>query len=379
MLRKKGRSALRRAVLRKRKTRSVEKKGFTLGWQHGYWYGRCESMMRSTVVPTYRRDMHLLFVTSGKGFPYSPLDEGIGQTLQGLVARVSVLAPVDDILGFAERERPHLALILEGMNLPVAYADRMRELGIRTAIWFTDDPYYTDVTSAIAPHYDFVFTLERNCVSFYQQLGCSRVHYLPLGVNMNAYRPRNPRYALRGDICFIGTAYWNRIRLFEELLPQIAHRKFHLSGLWWDRLSKYDRWKERIDLGKWLGPEETAEQYNAHKIVINVHRAHDDDTFNRNLANIPAVSPNPRTFEIQACGTLLMTDHRDDLALFYTPGVEIVTYDSAADMAAKLDYYLKHEEERQQIAMRGLYRTLRDHTYVSRLSQLLDIATAPLV
>lgn len=349
-----------------------------MGWQHGYWYGQCESIVQRTTVPYYIRDVHVLFITSGKGFPYSPLDAAVGQTLMQLVSRLTVMSPKDDIVGVASRERPALAVVLDGLDFPVSTIDALRELGIRTAIWFTDDPYYTEVTADLAPHYDFVFTLERNCVPFYEQRGCARVHYLPLGVHTVDFRPRNPRYQLRGDVCFIGSAYWNRIRLFEELLPRMAHRSFKLSGLWWDRLSDYARWRDRIDLGKWMGPTDTAEQYNAHKIVINVHRAHDDSTFNRNLYNVPAVSPNPRTFEIAACGTLLMSDNREDLAQFYTPGVEIVTYDSAQDMADKMDYYLAHEEERRQIALRGLYRTLRDHTYVSRLSQLLDLAMIPL-
>ncbi|SFA93577.1 spore maturation protein CgeB [Cohnella sp. OV330] len=352
--------------------------GFGLGWQHGYWHGQCESIVQRTIVPSYIRDLHVLFITSGKGFPYSPLDEAVGQTLMQLVSRLSVMSPKDDIVGFASREMPALAIVLDGLDFPVSTIDALRSLGIRTAIWFTDDPYYTEVTADLAPHYDFVFTLERNCVPFYEQRGCARVHYLPLGVHTADFRPRNPRHEIRGDICFIGSAYWNRIRLFEELLPRMAKRRFRLSGLWWDRLSDFQRWRDRIDLGKWMGPLETAEQYNAHKIVINVHRAHDDSTFNRNLYNIPAVSPNPRTFEIAACGTLLMSDNREDLAQFYTPGVEIVTYDSAQDMAEKMDYYLAHEDERRQIALNGLYRTLRDHTYVSRLSQLLDLATIPL-
>lgn len=363
--------------VRRRRRRSASD-GYQLGWQHGYWYGQCESVAQQSIVPFYARDLHVLFITSGKGYPYSPLDNAVGQTLGQLVTRLTVMSPKDDIVGVAARERPALTLVLDGLDFPVSTIDALRKLGIRTAIWFTDDPYYTEVTAVLAPHYDFVFTLERNCVPFYQEHGCPRVHYLPLGVHTADFRPANPRHAVRGDICFIGSAYWNRIRLFEELLPRMSRRSFKLSGMWWDRLSDYQKWRDRIDLGKWMGPAETAEQYNAHKIVINVHRAHDDSTFNRNLFNIPAVSPNPRTFEIAACGTLLMSDNREDLAQFYTPGVEIVTYDSAQDMADKIDYYLAHEDERRQIALRGLHRTLRDHTYGSRLSQLLDLAMMPL-
>jgi len=36
----------------------------------------------------------------------------------------------------------------------------------------------------------------------------------------------------------------------------------------------------------------------------------------------------------------------------------------------KVNYYLSHEKERQQIALRALERTFRDHTYNHRLNQL---------
>ena len=117
---------------------------------------------------------------------------------------------------------------------------------------------------------------------------------------------------------------------------------------------------------------ETAATYNGAKIVINMHRAHDDATFNSNSGQLTAVSPNPRTFEISACGTLQLTDIRDDLGSFYTPGVDIVTYSSPVEMVEKIEYYLNHEEERQEIALRGMYRTMKEHTYAHRLTMLLS-------
>lgn len=349
------------------------KEGFSLGWSDGHWFGRCEAVVRMATPVPVKRPIHVLYVTSGKGYPYSPLDTGIQETLKTIVERVTMVVPDDDVVQVAREQRPDMMLALDGFNLSVEKVKSVSDLGIRTAIWFTDDPYYTDITAGIAVYYQQVFTLERNCVPFYTGIGCSRVTYLPLGVFPGSYRPQNPPFPLRNEICFIGTAFWNRVKLFDRLIPMIAHRKLHISGMWWDRLSEYQRWKGLIELGKWMDPERTSERYNANKIVINVHRSHDDNTFNQNSAQIPAVSPNPRTFEISASATLQLTDLREDLAQFYIPGQEIVTYDSPEDLVYKADYYLEHEEERQAIALRGLYRTLRDHTYVSRLNQIIDL------
>lgn len=351
--------------------------GFALGYKHGHWQGLCEAAIVKASVVHEKRPIKVLYVTSGKGYPYSPLDEAIHQSLLEVVGSVLVASPKEDVAAVAAVQRPDLVLALDGMDFPVEQVRRISQMGIRTAIWFTDDPYYTDITSGLAPYYDLVFTLEKNCVSYYQQLGCSRVYNLPLAVYPGYYRPRNPRMSLRGDVCFIGTAYWNRVYLFNELLPRLESKVFRISGLWWDRLPEYHRWKNRIELGKWMTPVETAEYYNAHRIVINVHRAHDDETFNKNAAGITAVSPNPRAFEIAACGTLQIVDRRDDLTQYFVPGLEIVTYDTVDQLSGLIDYYLTHEQEREQIALRALYRTMRDHSFANRLTQLLDLAMQP--
>jgi spore maturation protein CgeB len=350
---------------------------FALGWSHGHWFGRCEAVKQRAQPIVVKRPLHVMFVTTGKGYPYSPLDHGIQETLKAIAMRVTIANPSQDIALIAAHARPDLMLVLDGMNMPPEKVLAVRALGVKTAIWFTDDPYYTDITAGLAPHYDSIFTLERNCLPFYQQLGCDRVFYLPLGVFPPFFRPFNPRQALRGDLCFIGSAYWNRVYFFEKMIPLVSHRKLYISGLWWERLSNYSRYRRHFDTQAWQEPEKTCERYNANKIVINSHRAPDDELYNMNRAKIQAVSPNPRTFEIAASGTLQLTDRRQDLEQFYVPGEEVVTYDSPEDMANKAEYYLTHEAERQQIALKGLYRTMRDHTYVSRLNQLFDLAMSP--
>ncbi|MNM65500.1 Spore protein YkvP [compost metagenome] len=108
-------------------------------------------------------------------------------------------------------------------------------------------------------------------------------------------------------------------------------------------------------------------------MVINLHRAHDDDTINNNAVKLSADSPNPRTFEISASGTLQLIDQRADLARFYKPGVEIETYESPQELLEKVDFYLTHEKERRDIALRGLERTYAEHTYSHRINEMLSV------
>lgn len=121
-----------------------------------------------------------------------------------------------------------------------------------------------------------------------------------------------------------------------------------------------------------MGPGETAEVYSGSKIVLNMHRSPYDTTVNNNSVGLTAASPNPRTFEISACGTLQLADVRDDLASFYIPGQEIETFSNPSELYDKVNFYLDHETERREIALRALERTYREHTYSHRLHEMLS-------
>lgn len=347
--------------------------GYQYGYSQGYRWGRSNAIVvQSPPQVTNMWNMLVLFVTSGKGVPYSPIDQAVYEAIRANVRECAVTQPDGPVLELADRLKPDLVLVLEGMELPVAVVDAVRERGIRTAVWFTDDPYYVDVTESIAPHYDDVFTLELNCISFYQSVGCQRVHYLPLGADHAVFRPQPVLAPYHKDISFIGSAYWNRVGFISQISPVLESTNSMISGWWWERLPQFKRLASRIQSGVWLTPEETAKYYYGSRIVLNVHRSHDDEFYNCNVRKIQAFSVNPRTFEIAASGAFQMTDERSDLLNFYIPGEEIVTYHSPEDCVDKIRYYLEHEDERREIALRGLQRTLLEHTYHKRIHALLS-------
>lgn len=349
-------------------------RGYRLGTEYGYHFGRCEAVLRGVPNPSPGWwDIRLLYITSGKDVPYSELDQSIIRALRPLVRELIVQAPSQPYTEEALRQRPDLVLVLDGMYVKADKVQKMRSAGIRTAIWLPDDPYYTDLTVKMARNYDVVFTLELECVELYRQNGCMNVHYMPFAADPGIFRPLSVPVRYRRDVSFIGSAYWNRVDFFNRVAPYLANKETFISGLWWKRLKNYRGLARKIQFGKWLGPLETASYYNGSKIVINMHRATEDRSFNQNSRRIKAVSPNPRTFEIAGCGTLQLTDVRSDLARFYAPGTEIVTYSSPGELMDKIEYYLTHEEERREVALNALRRTMQEHTYPHRMGQMLKL------
>lgn len=352
--------------------RQGRENGFDQGFNEGYLRGRANVIYNSAKEHIPVRPIHILYVSTGKGFPYSPIDEAIISTLQGMVAQVTPTDPRQPVADQAAELRPDLVLALDGMDFQMEQVQAIRALGIRTAVWLTDDPYYTDITTHIAQQYDDVFTMELNSVPYYESLGCKSVHYLAFGFHPGQYKPISTISKIRRDMTFVGSGYWNRVAFFDQLTPYLANKNIVLSGIWWDRLRDYEMMQSKIELNKWMGPQETSDIYNGSKIVINMHRSHDDTSVNSNTTNMTAVSPNIRTFEISASGTFQLTDVRDDLARFYTPGVEIETYSSPEELVEKVEFYLSHEKERREIALRALKRSVHEHTYSKRLNTLLS-------
>jgi spore maturation protein CgeB len=79
-----------------------------------------------------------------------------------------------------------------------------------------------------------------------------------------------------------------------------------------------------------------------------------------------------RNFEVPGCGGFMLTGRAENIEQYYEPGRELVLFDGADDLRQKVRYYLDHPDERDEIAIAGYERTLRDHTYELRFRELFD-------
>lgn len=96
-------------------------------------------------------------------------------------------------------------------------------------------------------------------------------------------------------------------------------------------------------------------------ITINSH-----GEISQNLAN------NMRLFESTGCGSMLITDFKDNLSQFFKLDKEVVAYRSLDELIDKIKYYEKNKELSNKIALAGQRRTLQEHTYFKRLSKMND-------
>lgn len=78
-----------------------------------------------------------------------------------------------------------------------------------------------------------------------------------------------------------------------------------------------------------------------------------------------------RVFDILSSGGFLLTDYREELCKQFETGKDLVVFENTADLLQKADYYLTHEEERQQIARNGQKKVQHFHQYNQRLTKIL--------
>ena len=114
----------------------------------------------------------VLYIYPMRGETYFVINKGIIEDLRNLVSELYTANFDQDVVKLVAEIMPDLVLVLLGDTFPIDRVTTIRSMGIKTAVWFTDDPYYTDVTTNIAPYYHYVFTQEISCVPYYQMLGC---------------------------------------------------------------------------------------------------------------------------------------------------------------------------------------------------------------
>ena len=84
-------------------------------------------------------------------------------------------------------------------------------------------------------------------------------------------------------------------------------------------------------------------------------------------------SLNQRDFNAPIAGGFLLSDWVPASARYFDPGEEAVYFKDIKDLRAKINYYLKHPEERNRIIKSGRKNVLQQHTYLKRVEQLMYI------
>ena len=185
--------------------------------------------------------------------------------------------------------------------------------------------------------YDVHVTTKTPNLGEFAQLGAKGVVFMPKSFDPQTHCPLElsveDRENYGSEVAFPGTYERERGESLAFLATQGIPVRVWGGG--WSRLaSRYP--SLRIEGEPVLG-ELYAKAINAAKIVLCFLRKVNRD---RQTA---------RSVEIPACGAFMLAERTEEHQALFREGVEAVYFESDAELAAKVRYYLAHEDERVQI------------------------------
>lgn len=267
--------------------------------------------------------------------------------------------------------KPEVMFTLIGVHIPTIQLQWLKQQGIITAVWFTEDPYYIDQTIEYINYFNFVFTIDTAALEVYKARGHKQAYHLPLATNHNLFNPKEVDGIYLSDICLVGYPYPNRIS-FVQFLLQYTPYKIQIVGPWKHVIRKLRRYSNVVIHSEWVEPNVVANYYNGAKIVLNTHRPV-NERHNQNKLGIMGKSINNRTFDVAACAAFQLIEFKDDLPIHFNENEEIVSFKNVNELIEKTHYYIQAEQVRRGIAKNGRERVLKNHTFQHRIDKMISI------
>ncbi len=207
--------------------------------------------------------------------------------------------------------------------------------------------------------FDQIFVFEKDDIDLLQKPGI-KAFFLPLCADERIYYPQTVTKDI--DILFIGAMYLNRMKILQSIIKRFPDCNIQFYGYTIGRYEFIKRWRYnhseiRQHFFMPISPKKANELYARSKICINIHSSQ------------TRKGANPRTFEILAAGGFEIVDSNPYIKEQLENGV--VFFDSEEDLLDKIDYYLKHEEERADIAERGYNIVREKHMFSHRIDELV--------
>jgi hypothetical protein len=290
------------------------------------------------------------------------------------------------VLALAGDVRPDLIWAEKQEYLRPETLDALGAGGARR-LHFTPDPYFwldwrrTPLMEAAIGRFDMLVYCKTYERADYEALGKPLI-YMPLGYCDETHRPLpsdDPRWSC--DVGFLGG--WEPRR--QDLLRAVGAvaADLQIRGGYWDFL-RDGRWSPRRQLilsrlagdapfrisrdpclaAAWRGGEVYGDDYaralSGARIGVGF------------LRRICPDQHTTRSFEIPACGSLLLADRTEDHQAFFEEGKEADFFGSKDELLDKVRFYTANEPARARMAAAGRERCLSSgYAYIERLAPIM--------
>lgn len=285
--------------------------------------------------------------------------------------------------------------------------------------WVYDCPHLTLYSTTIANENNHIFIFDRNMCEQTKANGAKHVYHLPLAVNMKRIDSLlSKKTGYDHDVSFVGSMYENNlydkvnylpeylrgyidsvitsqqevwgINLVSKLLtddittrlseyisiPKEPKYTYSDKEIFSDMILKKIASTERKALlsevkGLSLFTEKNPVSYTEEMpVIFKKSRIN----INISLRSIESGIP-LRCMDIMGCGGFLLTNYQPELDEFFVNGEDYVYYESREDMLLKIDHYLSHDAEREEIARNGHAKISAGYDMVMAAKYITDTVT----
>lgn len=311
---------------------------------------------------------------------------------------------------------------------------------IKYVCWLFDSPNLTLYSESIFNQCNYIFSFDKSEVLQLQTYGIKNIFHMPLAVNTKKLHtlldshPSHPKkYSY--EISFLGKLYNDEYNFFDQIknipeyyrgffdalikaqmnifgydiasdiitdeffsqinsfvsFQQIDEIFLHEKDFFINILQKKITATERLELLKLISSKYKVTHFasvsdpSLDKVEFKGYVNYDSEMpfvfaqskINLNITLRSILSGIPlRCLDIMGAGGFLLSNYQPELAEYFENGKEIVMYESQYDLMNKIDYYLSHEDEREEIARYGQRKIDEEFSYRKALPKIFGIVNA---
>lgn len=208
-----------------------------------------------------------------------------------------------------------------------------------------DDALFDNYSIYLSYIIDYFFVTHKEYISGYKNKA-----FLSCATNTDQFKPLN--IEKKYDVTFIGTPKKDRKEFVEYLMNKGV--KIKIFGAGWSDYPQFNK-----IYGGFLNPEEYTKVINQSRINI---------CFTKNYAGVTHVIQ--KFFETAACKVFMLTEHSPRYSELFKDKKELVMFKTKEELLSKINYYLKHENQREKIADNAYKRIIKDFSKNSEFKRL---------
>jgi spore maturation protein CgeB len=291
------------------------------------------------------------------------------------------------------------AYLMDGM-VDVGAIDEIRKTGVPTCNFSCNNIHQFELVDELSTHFDFNLHAERDAAAKFAAIGATAIWW-QMASNPQYFKPHPVPRTI--PVSFVGANYALRARYVAHLLDHGID--VHTYGPRWTGGAS-NQWRsiaKHYQLAlKVLLAVSPAAQYQAsanladhdfrralsERFPKNLHGLISDEElillYSRSSISLGFLEVyahhdasqavlqhlHLREFEAPMSGALYCTGYSDELAEFFEPDKEVLTYRNPHELLDKVRYYLSHPDQAEAVRQAGHRRALQDHTYHRRFQTL---------